>query len=82
MMRFDFRWGSTSEVPGRTNTAFRQLVHDMALILKAIGGVFVGSYTPGNVSAPDGSYALTVKRLTLTGTERLTLEGTAQLRIV
>lgn len=40
-----------------------------------------GSYAPGSFTIPDGKYGLAVKRLSLTGTQRATLQGTARLSI-
>lgn len=40
-----------------------------------------GAYAPGWVNVPTGWYAIMVKRLIMTGTQRATLAGTARLRI-
>jgi hypothetical protein len=40
-----------------------------------------GDYAPGSFTVADGSYALMVKQLQLTGSQRATLAGTARLRI-
>lgn len=42
---------------------------------------FIGSYAPGSFTVPTGDYTNIIQRLILTTTERVTLEGTAQLRI-
>lgn len=40
-----------------------------------------GAYAPGSFTVADGHFALMVKQLQLTGTQRVTLAGTARLRI-
>lgn len=40
----------------------------------------VGSYAPGSFTIATGKYAMIVKRLTMTGSQRLTGVGTARLR--
>jgi hypothetical protein len=40
-----------------------------------------GAYAPGSLTVATGNFALMVKNLTLTSTQRLTLAGTARLRI-
>lgn len=42
----------------------------------------IAPYAPGTFVVPDGHYALVVKRLHLTGTQRCTLLGSARLRII
>jgi hypothetical protein len=51
--------------------------------LAQIGAVVstLGSYSPGSFTVLTGGFAHLVKRLILTGTQRATLEGDAQLRI-
>jgi hypothetical protein len=41
----------------------------------------IGSYSPGSFTIPTGKYADLVKRLILTGSQRLTVQGTGRLRI-
>lgn len=45
------------------------------------GDPSIGSYAPGSFTIGDGQYANMVKRLTLTGTQRVTINGTGRLRI-
>jgi hypothetical protein len=40
-----------------------------------------GVYAPGSFTVPDGGFAVMVKQLTLTGSQVMTLQGTAALRI-
>jgi hypothetical protein len=40
-----------------------------------------GSYTPGSFTVVTGQFAMMVKSLILTGSQRVTLQGTARLRI-
>jgi len=40
-----------------------------------------GDYAPGSFTVATGSFALMVKQLTITGTQVVTLNGTARLRI-
>lgn len=42
---------------------------------------FLGVYAPGSLTVPTGGFARMVSRLVLTSTQRLTLQGTARLRI-
>jgi hypothetical protein len=44
--------------------------------------IHVAPYAMGSFTVPTGNGALMVKRLTLTGSQRATLAGTARLRIV
>lgn len=41
----------------------------------------IGSYAPGSFTIPTGKYVVMSKRLQLTGSQRVTLQGTARLRI-
>lgn len=41
----------------------------------------LGVYAPGSFTIPTGGFGHMVKRLTLTSTQRATIQGTAQLRI-
>lgn len=41
----------------------------------------MGSYAPGSFTVPTGDFAQVLKRLELTTTQRVTLQGTARLRI-
>lgn len=43
--------------------------------------LYVGTYTPGSFTISDGTFVNTVKRLTLTGSQRMTAQGTGRLRI-
>lgn len=40
-----------------------------------------GSYAPGSFTVATGNYVAMVKQLILTGSQRLTMNGTARLRI-
>jgi hypothetical protein len=40
-----------------------------------------GVYAPGSFTVATGSFAMMVKELILTGSQRLTMNGTARLRI-
>jgi len=44
------------------------------------GAIPVWSYTPGSVTVVTGNFMIIVKRLQLTGSQRLTLQGTSRLR--
>jgi hypothetical protein len=48
----------------------------------SVGDPAQQSYTPGSFTLVTGKYAIMAKRLQLTTTQRATIEGTAQLRIV
>lgn len=41
-----------------------------------------GEYAPGSFTIINGNFAIMVNRLTLTSTQRVTLQGTACLRIL
>lgn len=41
----------------------------------------LGSYSPGSFTVATGGFAHFVQRVILTGSQRATLEGTAQMRI-
>lgn len=47
-----------------------------------VRGALAGTTTPGSFTVPTGYFSIFVGRLTLTGTQRATLAGTARLRIL
>ena len=50
------------------------------VVIRAVSDV-LGSYTPGTLTIATEQYLLMVKRVRLTATQRITLAGTARLRI-
>lgn len=45
-------------------------------------GAFIQAYAPGSFTVPAESYALMVKRLALTGSQRATLQGNSRLQVM
>jgi hypothetical protein len=54
------------------------------LSLTQVGAVMplLGVYAPGTFTIPTGGFGTMVKTLVLTGSQRLTMQGTARLRIL
>lgn len=50
-------------------------------VIDAASGTGIGLYEPGSFTVPTASYSLLVRHLIVTSTNRVTLEGTATLRI-
>jgi len=67
------------------STGLGILLDGASLSLSASGIKFTGylPYAPGaSVTVPTGNFTVMAKRLILTSTQRVTLQGTAQLRII
>jgi hypothetical protein len=54
------------------------------LSLTQVGAVMplLAVYAPGTFTVPTGGFGVIVKNLVLTGSQRLTMQGTARLRIL
>lgn len=68
---------------GQTEANWKdKLVRSLNSLASRVQAGILINYAPGGLYLPDGVSTVMVKRLTLTGNERATLEGDSRLRIL